>query len=443
MSLTAIEPSSASADGAKTESVALRVLNELEQAEIAYCVLRGGDPLHSTDDEIDLLVPPHQIRTLRRVLGELGFVRIRAWGHAPHHFFVTYDAGEDRWLKLDVVTQIAYGRPTHSLATRLAENCLRNRERSESVWVPGAEDELVTLLLHCVVDKGDFPAVWQQRISRLCEQIRDEAYLSELLAKYWSAPMTGRTLQNTVEKEQWNRLLENGPAVKRRLAGTRRIGTVVRSIRDHLLRKLNRLARLLRPQSLSVALLAPDGAGKSTLAEGICSHFFFPVEQIYMGLYQQGSGKAARSRVPGFGLLRKLCSQWHRYVRAHVHRARGRFVIFDRYTYDALLPAPYELTRLQRLRRWLLAHACPAPDLILLLDAPGEMLFARSGEHQVEYLEQHRQAYVKMLRQFPQMVVVDATRDTGQVRRKAIAHIWRRFSERFGEHHQQQVSPPH
>jgi thymidylate kinase len=416
----------ASADGRDT--VALRVLHELERAGISYCVLRGGGHLPRPADEIDLLIPAQQMPTLCGVLYLNGFIRLRTWGHTPHHFFVAYDEGEDRWLKLDVVTRVAFGRPTHEYSTELGDGCLKNRRRTEGVLIPAPEDELVTLLLHCVVDKGSFPLHWQQRIAVLCEEVVDEAYVSDLLCQYYSPSLAFGELHSAVRKNQWEQLLECRGAVMRRLAGRHPIGVPVTRIRDRLLRKLNRLAKVVHPEALGVAILAPDGAGKSTLAEGLRNHFFFPLDQIYMGLYQQREGKG---RFVGLGLVGKLARQWRRYLQGYGKRARGRFVIFDRYTYDALLPAKKPLNRWQRCRRWLLAHACPAPDLIVLLDAPGEVLFGRKGEHSPELLEQHRQAYLGLQRRFPQMVMVDAARDADQVRRAVISHIWRRFAGRM------------
>jgi hypothetical protein len=360
---------------------------------------------------------------------QLGFVRLRTWGHAPHHFFVAYDEVLDCWLKLDVVTHVAYGRPTHELTTTLAEGCLKYRRRVGSVFVPAAEDELVTLLLHCVIDKGTFPPAWQRRIITLCEQIREEAYVTDLLAKYWSSALTCQMLRLLVQRFEWDRLLAERSTVLSRLADRTPLRATICRARDQLLRKLNHLARLFRPDALSVALLAPDGAGKSTLASGVCDHFFFPVDQIYMGLYQKQM-TSNKTRLTGLGLFGKLWTQWQRYGQGYAQRARGHFVIFDRYTYDALLPSRHKLNRWQRLRRWLLAYACPSPDLILMLDAPGDILFARKGEHSPEYLEQHRQAYLKLKHRFPQMIVVDAACNADQVRRMVIAHIWRRFADR-------------
>jgi hypothetical protein len=429
MSITTTGPSVASANVADIH--ALSVLRTLEQAGITYCVLRGGDQLNgkSAEDEVDLLIPPEHLRHLCAVLHQLGFVRLRTWGHAPHYFFVSYDEATDRWLKLDVVTRVAYGRPTHELATDLGDNCLRNRQRMGAVFIPAPEDEIVTLLLHCVVDRGNFPLHWQRRLGTLCATVRDTQYVTSLLSKHCSSTLTFEALRDSIQQNQWDGLLGEQTAIRRILTAQRPVAVVACRFRDQVLRKLNLLTRFLRPHALSVALLAPDGAGKSTLAAGLCDHFFFPVDQIYMGLYQKRASSAAQ-QTPGFGLIGKLWTQWSRYVRGYIRRARGRFVIFDRYTYDALLPARYRLSRSQRLRRWLLAYSCPSPDVILLLDAPSELLFGRKHEHSVEFLEQHRQAYLRLKQQFPQMIVIDAARNADEVRRSVTAHIWRFFATR-------------
>ena len=149
-----------------------------------------------------------------------------------------------------------------------------------------------------------------------------------------------------------------------------------------------------------------------------------------MGLYQKGPS-AARRRIPGLGFVSQLITQWWRYLAARYHQAHGRLVIFDRYTFDALLPPPQRLSRLGRLRRWLLAHACPAPDLVLVLDAPGEVLYARKGEHSVAFLEQQRQRYLELQSYLPQTIVVDATRGAEEVRREATVAIWGRYINRL------------
>lgn len=404
----------------------LTVFEKIEQEQIQYCLLRDGDQLEQVaknGGEIDLLVRKDQMKLLEQLLATFGFTRIPAWGHAPHHFFLAYHKETDCWLKLDVITEVAYGRPVQALRTTLATSCLSNRRRLGPTYIPSPEDELVTLLLHCVLDKGDFKPARRQRLQRLWGEITDEEYLSALLALYWSPVTTWPQLATLIKDEQWETLLAERETVASRLSARDRLGTLTRQVRERMLRKLKRYWNWMRPHARSVALLAPDGAGKSTLAEGIQNTFYYPVSSVYMGLYQKRDDASPKPRVRGLGFLGRLLTQWQRYLSARYNQTQGRLVIFDRYSYDALLPSRRELSKAEQWRRWLLGHACPAPDLVLMLDAPGEVLFSRKGEHSPAILEEQRQSYLKLQESLPHMVVVDATRNPECVRREVTSLI--------------------
>ena len=146
-----------------------------------------------------------------------------------------------------------------------------------------------------------------------------------------------------------------------------------------------------------------------------------------MGLYQVPRGRA---RLPGIGLARQLSAQWAGWLQGAYHRRRGRLVLFDRYAYDALLPTRFRYTKLGRARRWLLAHSCPAPELVIVLDVPGETLYERKGEKTAALLETQRQAYRAVLPRLPRAAIVDASRDPEQVRAEVTTLIWREYARR-------------
>jgi thymidylate kinase len=81
----------------------------------------------------------------------------------------------------------------------------------------------------------------------------------------------------------------------------------------------------------------------------------------------------------------------------------------------------------------MLAHACPAPDLVLLLDAPGDVMFARKGEFSPEHLEAERQQFLQMRQRVPQLQVVDVTRAPEAVRADVVERIWRGYAARLGK----------
>jgi thymidylate kinase len=408
------------------QALLLSLFQGLDQQNIQYCLLRDQDQLDKlvSGAEIDLLVQASQLAQMQRLLAQLGFLRLPSWGHAPHHFFVGYDQSSDSWFKLDVMTEVAYGRPIAALRTELTAHCLDNRCRVGITYVPTPECELVMLLLHCVLDKRTITPARGRRLQTLRHQVNDEQYLSRLLSDYWLPTMNWSQLAVLIDAEDWPTLVAANKPVTARLEQRDRIGTRIRTVRERTLRKLSHYFSSGRSPSLTVALLAPDGAGKSTLAANLQSSFYFPVRSIYMGLYQKGRKDAG---LPGVAFIQRLVGQWGRYLTARYYQQRGYLVIFDRYAYDAWLPARQPLNWLKQGRRWLLAHSCPPPDLVVLLDAPGELLHDRKGEHSVEHLEQQRQSYLQLRPHLPQMAVIDARQDADEVRREVIALIWRTF----------------
>jgi glycosyltransferase involved in cell wall biosynthesis/thymidylate kinase len=190
-----------------------------------------------------------------------------------------------------------------------------------------------------------------------------------------------------------------------------------------------RMARRPR-RGLSVALLGPDGAGKSTLVEGIRRTFSLPVRSVYMGLWPKSASSGRGLPLPGLSLAGMLLKVWRRYLVGLYHRLMGRLVIFDRYTYDALLTPSNLLGWRGRLYYGAIGHACPAPDLVILLDVPGSVMYERKGEHSPEELEEQRQRFLALAKHLPRLQVVDAARPEEVVRDEVVESIRRAYEQR-------------
>jgi len=63
----------------------------------------------------------------------------------------------------------------------------------------------------------------------------------------------------------------------------------------------------------------------------------------------------------------------------------------------------------------MLTRCYPRPQLVIFLDAPAEILFARKGEGSVELLQWRRQEYLALREVLPNFTVVDATLPLDQV----------------------------
>lgn len=404
-----------------------RVFAALDTGGIAWCVLRGEDDLEHPSGDIDLLVLPHEMPVLRAVLAGAGFVEERSWGLYPHRAFLGYDQATNTWLKLDFVTALAFGR-FGEIAVPGADQALERRRRVGGVNTLAPEDAFWALLLHCVLDKKQVPPKHQARLRELAGATRSDdagglgAFVAHL-ARVSSDGWTTDRLASFAEAGDW-RSLEVAAAGFRASGPMRKARAGAIAGRRKILRALGRRVGLLREGGITVALLGPDGAGKSTLAEGLRHAFPVPVRLIYMGLYKR--------RVPfppGVGLLARAGLQFGRYLLGRYHRWRGRVVIFDRYTHDALVKRPDKKSLKTRMHTWLLSHAAPPPDFLLVLDLAGDVLYARKGERDPATLETMRAGY-RLLGTKPGAAVVDASSDFEQERREAIALVWGSLARR-------------
>jgi thymidylate kinase len=204
---------------------------------------------------------------------------------------------------------------------------------------------------------------------------------------------------------------------------------------------------------ISVAIIGPDGAGKSTISELLEQRPMpAPVKRIYMGVNLEASSmmlpttrlalavKAARGRRPDMAapspvagghsgsparrvmrggaraarLLLWVAEEWFRQAVASYHRRRGSIVVFDRHFYADYyhfdVASDGSRPTASRVHGFLLEHLYPRPDLVICLDAPGQVLFDRKREASPDWLEHRRRQYRELAAELPDFVVVDADR---------------------------------
>ena len=164
-----------------------------------------------------------------------------------------------------------------------------------------------------------------------------------------------------------------------------------------------RRSRSIRRQGPVVALLGPDGAGKGTIIAGLRREMPTAYTVIYLGRPRRRPGEPERDRsLHGWSgvllesafVFRRVLRAWRILIPGYLAAWRGQIVLCDRHPIETLAIRPRQTRTAAWLERLLFGRLTPRPDLVLVLNAPGETLYARKGEHSPEILESLRRRYV-------------------------------------------------
>ena len=213
--------------------------------------------------------------------------------------------------------------------------------------------------------------------------------------------------------------------------------------------------------SFSVAIVGPDGSGKTTVAKRLLQAYPAPMKYVYMGAALQSanvtlwtsrwllrlkkksydkavregrhveSGGASPHNVEftkvqtstiarDLALANLIAEEWYRQLVSWIYRIRGYVVLFDRHVVFEYVPdsTTYHVKNYRlgiRLHLWLVRRCFPRPDLTVLLDAPPEVMYERKREWSIEHLRRHRSGLIEQGEKTSNFVRVDATKDIDQV----------------------------
>jgi thymidylate kinase len=206
-----------------------------------------------------------------------------------------------------------------------------------------------------------------------------------------------------------------------------------------------------------IVIVGADGAGKTTIAKRLVNKLPINAKYLYMGWTTESSNfslptsrwiqvlrrtyktktkkntsdlsngleteyltskvftsiENQNSLVAVIRLFYRLANDWYIQIISWIFQLRGYIVISDRhFFFEAALR--YHSDNKQRLavrlHRWLIDHVYVKPDLIILLDAPPDVLYKRTKEAPFDVLKFRRNVIYNYGKIIPNLVLIDSSK---------------------------------
>ncbi len=141
------------------------LFHALDDKGINWLLFRGEERLQRPTGDVDVLIASRDLELADDVLTTLGFSRQGSALLVTRRAYVAFIPEDDLWLRLDVVTGVAFGELLE-FDTPVAAAFLTSKRREGSLFLPDRNDAFWHLLLHYMLDRGEIPLPWREIIQQ-------------------------------------------------------------------------------------------------------------------------------------------------------------------------------------------------------------------------------------------------------------------------------------
>ena len=406
----------------------LTLFRLLDENGVRYCVLHSWENLpDELPGDLDLAVVDEDKLKLLPVfegLQQQGYVPIQTLhysGKGNAFVFFWTEASGGRTATIDVVSE--HRRGGRILAT--AEALVANRRRHGAFWTASPQTEFAYLLAK-KASKRKASESQARRLKFLTEELGPSE--AEKLANSFLPGDSNRQAVESCIDGSIDDFLQDAHAKLWRVSLTRSPWKLAPYFGMEARRVVR---RWFEPTGVTVAILGPDGVGKSTVISGMieplgmafrCRHRIFHWRPNVLapkpdrGPVPDPHGKPARGSFTSMLYLSGfVLDYWVGYLlRVRPLIATSNLVLFDRYFHDVLVdPRRYRYGGPGWFSRFL-SRLVPEPDLVIILEADTESILERKSELAGEEIERQRKEYRDLRFKHAERVTVDTSAGAGE-----------------------------
>ncbi len=393
-----------------------RLFSTWRSQNVNFLILRNYEELpYAASNDVDILIIPGDQVQAENILLEcattLGWVLLRRIEFSPVTYWL-YNLQEDCFLHIDLFVDLRW----RGWEILPASEVLARRQHQELFDIPYPVDEAIIKLLTFLLYRGSIREKYKPYIKQILETQPHE--FRGLLASLLGEELADSTC-DSIAQNAWE-------DIQREASGIR-CALIRRNLRQNpvdrlrvLLKDMRRISRrIVTPPGIKLALVGPDGVGKSTLLDSLIE--LVTVNRFFLGVHirhwrpdllpplgkffgrtpaPQSSGIWLPRLTPGrFHWLRLLYYSvdfvlWA-WLKDRIPLAKFGLLLYDRCALDMVVdPLRYGLSSARGTR--LLWRLIPKPDLVILLYDDPQRIHARKPELPVDEIARQNERWLQL-----------------------------------------------
>ena len=402
----------------RIRGIILSALEDFNKNGINYCILRNYEFLleesEKQERDVDTLISSRDVERASEILRKHGFLERRrgcTTNHLGYPRVALKLGSEERRIGFDFhVDGLAYNGCYYLLSKDVLARKKRiyiNASKKIFFYVPSNEDYFLELLLHSILDKGEFRDKYKGILEKLSDNKKlDISYMKNVTSELFGKRLSNKLIELALNRKydellklKWNLILAlcmNKPANTFIL-----IRNLLRIRRINIMNAVNSVCRLINPfyKAPMISFIGVDGSGKTTIANelnkvlndlGFNSKVFYlgihkptPLMRVILEIYNNAlrrERKSENQKLPSrkgevikklkisdnifklSKILLRLLDLYIRYTQVVITRKRGIVAITDRFFHDLIIYSDVDKTILS-----LLLKIFPKPDYLFYL----------------------------------------------------------------------------